>query len=161
MGAYGLVGKCAACWYKTLDTPPPPRYRLLEGGWVNLAKPRTGEMSSEVGDQALKTLTEKGPKRQRAHKVYAKIANCLKSSTMSVKIVPILEISAAPQSIPIPRDKIYGPGAGGGGGSPGPRGFPKPGQAAWATSAAGIHDTTSGTAFCLVSVACLTSLSRS
>ena len=52
-------------------------------------------------------------------------------------------------------------GPGGGDGSPGPRGFPKPGQAAWATSAAGIHDTMSGTAFCLVSVACLTSLSLS
>ena len=23
MGAYGLVGKCAPCWYKTLDPPPP------------------------------------------------------------------------------------------------------------------------------------------
>ena len=78
---------------------------------------------------------------------------------MSVKFGPILETSAALQSLP--RDKIYGPGGGGGGGPPGPRGFPKPGQAAWATSAAGIHDTTSGTAFCLVSVACLTSLSRS
>ena len=31
---------------------------------------------------------------------------------MSVKIGPILEISAAPQ--PLPRDKIYGPGGGGG-----------------------------------------------
>ena len=72
---------------------------------------------------------------------------------MSVKIGPILEILAAPQ--PLPRDKIYGPG---GEGEGGPRGFPKPGQAAWATSAAGIHDTTSGTAFCLVGVACLTSL---
>ena len=123
-----------------------------------MAKPRPGEMSSEVGDQALRALTEKGPKRQRAHKVYAKIANCLKNSTMSVKFRPILETSATLQSLP--RDKIYGPG-GGGGGPPGPRGFPKPGQAAWATSAAGIHDTTSGTAFCLVSVACLTSLSRS
>ena len=38
------------------------------------------------------------------------------------------------------------------GGAP-PPGLPKPGQAAWATSAAGIHDTTSGTAFCLFSVA--------
>ena len=100
------------------------------------------------GDQALRALTEKGPKRQRAHKVYAKIANCLKNSTMSVKIGPILEISTAPHQS-LPRDKIYGPG---GGGPSGPRGFPKPGQAAWATSAAGIHDTTSGTAFCLVSV---------
>ena len=63
------------------------------------------------GDQALRALTEKGPKRQRAHKVYAKIANCLKNSTMSVKIGSILEISAAPQSLP--RDKIYGPGGGG------------------------------------------------
>ena len=34
-------------------------------------------MSSEVGDRALGALTEKGPKR--------KIANCLKSSTMSIK----------------------------------------------------------------------------
>ena len=70
------------------------------------------------GDQALRALTEKGPKRQRAHKVYAKIANCLKNSKMSVKIWPILEISATPQSLP--RDKIYGPGGGGGGGPPVP-----------------------------------------
>ena len=28
MGAYGLVGKCAPCWYKTLD-PPRPRTRRL------------------------------------------------------------------------------------------------------------------------------------
>ena len=56
----------------------------------------------------MRALTEKGPKRQRAHKVYAKIANCLENSTMSVKIGPILEISAAPQSLQ--RDKIYGPG---------------------------------------------------
>ena len=60
---------------------------------------------SRWGDQALRALTEKGPKRQRAHKVYAKIANCLKNSTMSVKFRPILETSAS-----LPRDNIYGPG---------------------------------------------------
>ena len=101
---------------------------------------------------------EKGRKRQRAHKVYAKIANCLKNSTMSVKIGPILEISAAPQSLP--RDKIYGPG---GGAVPRSPRIPKawPSRLSHQCSWHGIHDTTSGAAFCLVSVACLTSLSRS
>ena len=77
-----------------------------------MAKPRPGEMSSEVGGPGLEGPYGKGTKRQRAHKVYAKIANCLKNSTMSVKFGPVLETSAALQSLP--RDKIYGPGGGGG-----------------------------------------------
>ena len=60
-----------------------------------MAKPRLGEMSSEVGGPGLEGPYGKGTQAPRAHKVYAKIANCLKNSTTSVKIGPIREISAA------------------------------------------------------------------
>ena len=63
-------------------------------------------MSFEVGDQALRALAEKGPKT--AHKVYAKIANSLKISTMSVKRAHFLEISGPLD--PSQGIKFMGPG---------------------------------------------------
>ena len=50
---------------------------------------RPGEMSSEVGGggggQALGPLRKRAQSAKRAHKVYVKIANYLKNSTMPVK----------------------------------------------------------------------------
>ena len=49
-------------------------------------------------------LRKRAPSAKRAHKVYAKITNCLKTAQSQKS--PFLEISGHPRSLP--RDKIYG-----------------------------------------------------
>ena len=71
-------------------------------------------------DQVLGALTEKGPKR-RTHKVYVKISNCLKNSTMSVKRVHFKKCRV-PLG-PSQEMKFLGPGATG---PPGLQGFSSP-----------------------------------
>ena len=54
---------------------------------------RPGEMSSEVGDQALGTLTEKGPKRQKGPQSVRKSRKVPKNSTLSVKRAHLLTLA--------------------------------------------------------------------
>ena len=115
-------------------------------------------MSSEVGDQALRVLREKGPKRQKGPQNVCKNSKLPKKTAQCQSKGPILEISAAPRSLP--RDKIYGTR-----GDRSPRFIPvspalakppvPPVQCSWYTRHYVRHSVLP------FSVACLTSLSRS
>ena len=110
MGAYGLVGKCAPCWYKTLDPPVLSigsricwRQRHTGRGWLDCRRRVVvrGGRRSRIGCRDAITL----PDSQPCRRLPAVAGGCRRSA--GVGVVGGCPLMWSPQSC----------GVGGGGGS--------------------------------------------